>query len=185
MDQPPESGFSGQAELRRLRVDDAAGLYAIISESREHLAPWMPWASGQDLAGTAAFLARSEEAWRNGEAYEYAVVRDGQVTGSCGLMRRIGPGGLDIGYWLHPAWTGQGLATMSVAALVRWAFELRGTDRVEIHHDAANAASAAVPRRLGFTEVGRAPVQGGPSAPGEGGIDVTWRLRPGEGGHRG
>jgi RimJ/RimL family protein N-acetyltransferase len=39
------------------------------------------------------------------------------VIGSSGLMRRIGPGGLDIGYWLHPAWTGKGLATTAVAAL--------------------------------------------------------------------
>jgi ribosomal-protein-serine acetyltransferase len=185
MEQPPESGISGRVELRRLRVDDAAVLYAVVDDAREHLAPWMPWASGQDLAGTAAFLAASEESWRSGEAYEYAILRDGELAGSCGLMRRIGPGGLDIGYWLHPAWTGRGLATTSAAALVRWAFELPGIDRVEIHHDAANTASAAVPRRLGFTEAGRAPVQGGPTAPAETGIDVTWRLLAGGSGDRG
>ncbi|WP_189035470.1 GNAT family N-acetyltransferase [Streptomyces daqingensis] len=176
MEQPPESGTFGRVELRRLRVDDAAALHAVVEGAREHLVPWMPWAAEQDLAGTTAYLAASEEGWRSGEAYGYGILCDGELAGSCGLMRRIGPGGLDIGYWLHPAWTGRGLATTSVEALVRWAFELAGIDRVEIHHDAANTASAAVPRRLGFTEAGREPVRGGPTAPGETGIDVTWRL---------
>jgi RimJ/RimL family protein N-acetyltransferase len=65
---------------------------------------------------------------------------------------------------------------MAVAALVRQGFELPGIDRIEIHHDEANHASGAVPRRLGFTEVERVPVPEGPTAPGEVGIDVTWRI---------
>ncbi|MFH8369823.1 GNAT family N-acetyltransferase [Streptomyces sp. NPDC018031] len=58
---------------------------------------------------------------------------------------------------------------------------LPGIDRIEIRHDAANRASAAIPRRLGFTEVGRVRVSAQPLAPGEVGIDVTWRLPTGRG----
>jgi ribosomal-protein-serine acetyltransferase len=72
-------------------------------------------------------------------------------------MRRIGPGGLEIGYWLHAASTGRGLATAAVAALVGQAFALPDIERVEIVHDQANIASGAIPRRLGFTEIQRAP----------------------------
>ncbi|MFF1482503.1 GNAT family N-acetyltransferase [Streptomyces sp. NPDC058301] len=91
-------------------------------------------------------------------------------------MRRIGPGGLEIGYWIHPAWTGQGLATMAAAALLREAFRLPGVELVEIHQDEANKASGAVPRRLGFTEIGRQPRSEEPTAPGEVGVEVIWRL---------
>ncbi|MGW6925641.1 GNAT family N-acetyltransferase [Streptomyces sp. NPDC054950] len=105
--------------------------------------------------------------------------RGGVVVGSCGLHRRIGPGGLDIGYWLHHAWTGKGLATMAAAALVQAGRDLPGIDRIEIHHDAANSASGAVARRLGFTEVERVRVPGGPEAPGETGVQVRWRLQTG------
>ncbi|MEP7026597.1 MAG: GNAT family N-acetyltransferase, partial [Actinomycetota bacterium] len=57
------------------------------------------------------------------------------------------------------------------------AFTLPGIDRVEIVHDAENVASGAVPRKLGFTEIGRRP---GPpeeqQAAGRETIDVVWRL---------
>ncbi|MCK7625127.1 GNAT family N-acetyltransferase [Streptomyces sp. RS10V-4] len=99
------------------------------------------------------------------------------MIGSCGLMRRIGPGGLEAGYWLHPGWTGRGLATMTAAGLVDQAFHLAGPDRVEIHHDAANTAGGAVARRLGFTEAERRPSPDtGPAAPGGNGIDVIRRM---------
>lgn len=122
-------------------------------------------------------LHRAERAdWASGDAYQYAITSDGVVVGSCGLVRRIGPGGLEIGYWLRPADTGRGLVTAAAAALVREAFALPEVDRVEIIHDLANTRSAGVPRRLGFTEVGRRASRRLPAAPGESGIEVMWRL---------
>src|SRR6266540_3255034 len=72
--------------------------------------------------------------------------------------------------------TGRGLVTAAAAALVREAFALPEVDRVEIIHDLANTRSAGVPRRLGFTEVGRRASRQLPAAPGESGIEVVWRL---------
>ncbi|MFI0778923.1 GNAT family N-acetyltransferase [Streptomyces sp. NPDC021212] len=176
MGHPAETLRSGQVELRRWRMSDLEPLRRAIEESLDHLKPWMPWAAVQERQRTAAYLERSEREWEAGESYGYAIITEGTVIGACGLMRRIGPGGLDIGYWLHPAWTGRGLATLAVAALVRQGFALPGIDRLEIVHDEANRPSAAIPRRLGFTEVARHQVPGGPTAPGEVGVDVIWRL---------
>jgi hypothetical protein len=81
-----------------------------------------------------------------------------------------------MGYWLHPEWTGRGLATMSAAALLHQRFALAGIDRIEIHHDAANLASGAIPRRLGFIEVERRQAPDGPATPGEVGVEVIWRA---------
>lgn len=173
---PPELLPAHPAELRRWRREDADALHGVIRESREHLVPWMPWAAGQGPRETEEYLARCDEEWESGEAYMYALTVGGAVRGSCGLMRRIGPGGLEIGYWLHPAWTGRGLVTRSVGALIAAARALPGVDHVAVHHDEANTASAAVPRRLGFTEISRSPAEGGPATPGENGVDVVWRL---------
>ncbi|MFG1665053.1 GNAT family N-acetyltransferase [Streptomyces sp. Y7] len=123
------------------------------------------------------FLAHSAEAWASGQEYNYAITSGGIVVGSCGLHRRIGPGGLDIGYWLHHAWTGKGLATMAAAALAQAGRELPGIDRIEIHHDEANSASGAIARRLGFRKFDRVRVPDGPEAPGETGIHVIRRLQ--------
>ncbi|MGI5248333.1 GNAT family N-acetyltransferase [Actinacidiphila glaucinigra] len=167
---------SDQAVLRRWRTGDLDALDRAITESLEHLMPWMPWAADHGRHRTAGFLAGSHEEWATGEAFAYAITTDGTVIGGCGLHRRIGAGGLEIGYWLHPRWTGRGLATGAVAALVDEGFTLPGIERLEIHHDAANAASAAVARRLGFAEVARVPEPEGPSTPGEVGIEVVRRL---------
>jgi RimJ/RimL family protein N-acetyltransferase len=100
----------------------------------------------------------------------------GRLAGAASLMARIGPGGLELGYWLHPDHVGQGVATRASSLLVAEAFRT-GAERVEIVTDVANTRSAAIPRRLGFTLVDRRPPQE-PVTPGEDGLDVIWRLRP-------
>jgi RimJ/RimL family protein N-acetyltransferase len=67
-------------------------------------------------------------------------------------MPRIGPGGLEIGYWIRASATRQGIATESSAALTRVGLEVCCADRIEIRIDPGNEASLGVPRKLGFTE---------------------------------
>jgi len=156
MEQPPETLTRDQVLLRRHRADDADALEATIGQSLEHLLPWLPWAAAHSRANVEDYLARVRQNWDSGTVFDYAITADGGVlVGCCGLMRRIGPGGLEIGYWIHPGWTGRGLVTMAAGALTRAAFALPGTTHVEIHRDEANEASGAVARRLGYTEVSR------------------------------
>ncbi|WP_393072590.1 GNAT family N-acetyltransferase [Streptomyces sp. LN704] len=176
MEEPAEVLSSGRVELRRWRMSDLDALDRAIYESLDHLVPWMPWAADSGRQQTSDFLARNQEEWKTGQTFGYAITSDAAVIGSCGLMRRIGVGGLEIGYWLHPHWTGRGLATTAAAVLVRQGFQLADVDRVEIHHDVANATSGAVARRLGFTEVERIQAPEGPQAPGEVGTDAIWRM---------
>nr|WP_277349613.1 GNAT family N-acetyltransferase [Planosporangium thailandense] len=163
--------------MRRWRDDDLDTVLRAVTESLDHLAPWMAWAAdGYGREDAALFLEKSAADWRTGTAYNYAIVApDGAVVGACSLMSRIGPGGLEIGYWLHPRYTGRGIATRAAAALVAEAFRL-GAVRVEIVHDAANERSGAIPRRLGFVEVARRRPPQEPVTAGEVGEDVIWRL---------
>lgn len=178
MDHPPEELRRGDVLLRRWRLDDAATVDRAVTESLDHLLPWMPWAAHHSRAMSVEFLEQAERDWAEGTSFNYAITHQGTtVVGSCGLMGRIGPGGLEIGYWLHHAWTGQGLATLAAATLRDQAFMLTGIDRVEIHHDEANTASAAIARRLEMTEVERRPREGGPQAPADVGVEVIWRQQ--------
>lgn len=176
MVQPAEILRTDRVELRRWRADDAEVVDRVVTESLDHLLPWMPWAAGHNRDTAVGFVTRCEQEWAEGQAYNYAISDGASVIGSCGLMRRIGPGGLEIGYWIHRGWTRRGFATAAASALIRQAFALPAVDLVEIHHDEANKASGAVPRRLGFTEVERRPVPDGPTSPGEVGVEVIWRL---------
>jgi ribosomal-protein-serine acetyltransferase len=164
----------GPVTLRRWRGSDLDAVYRAVTESMDHLSPWMPWAAGYTQQSAAEFLAKSERDWADGTEYGYAIITERALAGSCGLMARIGPGGLEIGYWVHQAYTRRGLATAASAALVDQAFRLPGVDRVEIVHDELNVASGGVPRKLGFTEAGRRPLEQ-PTPQGTG-VGVVWRL---------
>jgi ribosomal-protein-serine acetyltransferase len=168
-----EKLVAGPVVLRRWRLADADVLYHVVSESLEHLAPWMAWAAyGYSTTDASTYVARCDEQW--GIDFDYAVIGPGEaVIGSCSMMHR--PGGVEIGYWLHPGHTRRGYATAVAAALAAEAFRI-GAGHVEIVHDLANAASGSIPRRLGFVEVERRPPQEERTS-GESGVDVVWRLR--------
>jgi RimJ/RimL family protein N-acetyltransferase len=78
---------------------------------------------------------------------------EAECLGGSGLHPRIGPGGLEIGYWIRAGATRQGIATeSSAAALTRAGFEVCGADRIEIRIEPRNDPSFGIPRRLGFVE---------------------------------
>jgi RimJ/RimL family protein N-acetyltransferase len=152
---PPETiELPGDGVLYRIRESDADQVGVAVRASLEHLRPFMPWATEAGAAPQAqrTHARESEQQWAQDVAYLYTLRRapDGPVLGTFGLHNRIGPGGLEIGYWLHVDATGQGYATRAAAALTETALALAGISRVEIHTDEDNKASAAVPQRLGY-----------------------------------
>ncbi|MEU8926421.1 GNAT family N-acetyltransferase [Kitasatospora sp. NPDC048545] len=167
----------GEVTLRRFAGEaDLPEFFTVIEESLEHLRPWMPWVAEHSRAKTAEYLGARADRWASGQDYAYAIVLDGAIVGATGLYRREDSPAdvLEIGYWLHPAVTGRGLATRAAAALVDEAFRLPGIACVDIVHDPANRASGAVPARLGFTVHLRRTAEA--VAPAESGEEQVWRL---------
>ena len=163
-------------ELRQWRVEHADAQARAIEESLDHLRPWMAWAAEWPKPrGAQLEMLREWEQRRLVGTDEFlGVWLDGELVGSCGLHYRIGSGGVEIGYWIHPAHLRRGLATEVARQLCERAFTDPAIERVEIHHDRANAASGGVPRKLGFELVG--DTRRGPLAPGEEGVERVWRL---------
>ena len=166
----------GGLVVSRWRVADAALLGEAVAQSVEHLRPWMPWIAEEPvpLEQRRERIAGWERDWRAGGDLVMGIFVDGSVAGGCGLHRRIGPGGIEIGYWVHPRFVRRGIASTVAGLLTDAAFARAELDRVEIHHDKANEASAGVPRKLGFRLVRE--VADRPQAPSEVGISCEWRL---------
>ena len=97
------------------------------------------------------------------------------MLGSFGLMRRQGPGTIEIGYWVHVDEIGRGLATLASATLTNTSLALDGVATVYIRCDERNVRSAAVPRRLGYRL--DVTTSGAPEAPGESGRLMIWSRR--------
>ena len=114
----------------------------------------MPWAKHepQTLAQKVELLREFRGQFDLGANSVYAIfdAAEERVLGGSGLHSRIGPGALEIGYWIRADAVGQGYATESTAALTRVAFEVADVERVEIRCAPANLASAAIPPKVGY-----------------------------------
>jgi RimJ/RimL family protein N-acetyltransferase len=144
--------------VRCYNPSDAGMLADSVTESVEHLKPWMPWAYNEPepLAVKIDRLKRFRGEFDLGEDYIYGIFNqeESRLLGGTGLHTRIGDEQLEIGYWIHKDFINQGLVTESTAALVKVAFEIIHIHRLEIHCDPGNLASAAIPRKLGFMHEG-------------------------------
>ena len=167
---PPYRIETSRLAIRCYDPGDAPLLKEAIDSSLEHLRPFMPWIDDepQPLEEKVELLRRFRAAFDACDNFIYGIFdpEEREVLGGAGLHPRIGPGGLEVGYWTRASRTREGIATEVSAALTRVAFELSGADRVEIRIDPANTASLAVPRRLGFPEEARLRRRL-PSRPGE------------------
>jgi RimJ/RimL family protein N-acetyltransferase len=142
--------------VRGYEPRDAGPLKEAIDSSLEHLRPWMPWAhqEPQTLEDKAELIEQFRVNFDAGDNFTLGIFNadEAEVLGGTGLHPRIGPGGLEIGYWVRASALRQGIATESAAALTRAGFEVCGADRIEIRIEPRNAASFGIPRKLGFLE---------------------------------
>jgi len=140
--------------LRCWSPEDAPAWRAAVDESNRHLRPWIPFMKDEprSLEETAEWLRSLRALFDSDQAWRYGVFDrgEGELLGENVLLRRVGPGGLEVGYWTRAGRDGRGYATEATAAMVRAAFELWGAERVEIHCAPGNLASAAIPAKLGF-----------------------------------
>ena len=151
---PPDAVTHDGITLRRWTPELAPAMVAAVTESLDHLRPWMPWAQEPPTLDAQLTRAReASEAFDAGRDFAYAITPAGRtdtILGSCGLHGRQGPHTLEIGYWVHPAHVRQGIATKVVHALTKIARAM-DVPRVEIRCDEANTASAAVAAKASFS----------------------------------
>jgi RimJ/RimL family protein N-acetyltransferase len=155
----PGPAYRIETERLVIRCWNPGDVYLLreaIEASVDHLLPWISWAADEprELQERLELLRSNRSKFDRNEEFVYGIFdsEEKRVMGGTGLHTRIGPGGLEIGYWIRKDAVHQGLATETAAALTQVAFEVESVNRVEIHCDPQNVASAAVPRRLGFTE---------------------------------
>lgn len=141
--------------LRCWSPEDAPALRLALDESDQHLRPWIPFMKDEPrtLQQTTDWLRLHRSNFDANQIYRFGVFNKtgGSIIGENMLLNRVGPGGLEVGYWTHVNQGGLGYATESSGAMIRTAFEVYGVDRVEIHCATGNTASAAIPAKLGFT----------------------------------
>lgn len=153
--------LSDDVSLRVLRLSDAAGLAAAYVRNRAHLAPWEPARAEEYYAEAwqAADLARRLESSEAGECYPLGLFSGDLVVGRFNLAGIVrGPfQSAGLGYWVDVNYTGRGLASAAVSALVAAARDELGLHRIEAGTLLHNTGSQRVLLKAGFQHIGTAP----------------------------
>jgi ribosomal-protein-alanine N-acetyltransferase len=145
-------------EIRRLTLDDAAELSAVIRANRSYLEPWEPLRDSAFYteAGQRKFIA---DQIGQENSVPHVILEDGRIVGRINLNNIIrGPFlSVSVGYWVARETAGRGVASAALATVVRAAFTEHGLHRVEAGTLLHNVRSQRVLERNGFERFGMAP----------------------------
>jgi len=142
---PPARIETERLVLRTYEERDIPAFTELLESSREHYR-FISFFYEEDPADR---VRRSRQQFLSGESFPYVAFAGDRLIGGCGLLPRIGPGALEIGYHVGADATGHGYATEMAATLIDVAFDVCGVERIELHIDPENIASIRVAERLG------------------------------------
>lgn len=147
---PPLPVRTERLVLRHPTVEDTDDAYAYLSRSDvcEYLLRG-PFTRGE----VAAELRRRAD--NPAHRLSLVIEHEGTVIGDLMLvLEKPGYDKAEVGWVIHPAYAGRGLATEAARALIDLAFSHYGVHRVRAELDARNLRSAALAARLGMRQEG-------------------------------
>jgi len=146
--------------LRQPAMLDYPAWAELRARSRDHLAPWEPQWSRDELARSAyrRRLRLYQREQRDDLTYAFFLFRDGDDVLLGGLtfsnVRRGVTQAATLGYWIGLPFTGKGFMQRAVRSIVPFAFDELRLHRLEAACLPHNAPSIAVLERNGFQPEG-------------------------------
>lgn len=151
--------ISKALELRLLDLSHRDDLFTLVDRNRNYLREWLPWVDAtRSPADLESFLKSAINQRESNRGPQYAVFYEAVMCGLCGfhpfdLNNKVA----SIGYWLSEEYSGKGIITLSVKALLEVGFREHGLNRIEIACATQNTRSSAIAERLDFNFEGVLP----------------------------
>ena len=145
-----------ETEIRLFAEQHADRLFALVDENREYLREWLPWVDTTKTAeDTKKFIKGTLEQFAANEGFAAGLWHRSEMAGTIGFHRIDWPNQkAEIGYWISARFQGKGIVTRAARALVDYAFNELGLNRMEIRCAEGNKKSRAIAERLGFHQEG-------------------------------
>ncbi|QKG85224.1 GNAT family N-acetyltransferase [Kroppenstedtia pulmonis] len=146
----------GPAFLTLLQREHARPLFRLIDANRSFLQPWLPWMNRiLTVSDMENYILSSLSRFHLKQEAHFGIWYKGELAGSVTVERIDSVNQVaEIGYWLAPAFTGNGIMTKAVQRLIDYLIQERRINRVEIRTEATNRSSQTVALRLGFCHEG-------------------------------
>jgi RimJ/RimL family protein N-acetyltransferase len=133
--------------LRALRIDDAPVLHAWLSDER--VMRYWSTKPHRTIDETMDWVRLSLAEMGAGNAHDFLVLHGETPVGRVAFWA-----GNEVGYFIDPAFWGQGFATEALGALSTYGFDRLGFTEIRAEIDPDNAASLRVLEKLGFRRTG-------------------------------
>ena len=154
---------SGRVGLRPLSTRDSRAWNEIRRRNADWLRPWEATVPPGDTTAPRNFRALVRDLQRQARqnrALPFAVTVDGAFAGQVTVTNIVGGSARwgQIGYWIDRRHAGQNVIPTAVALVVDYCLAELRLHRIEVAIRPENSASLRVVEKLGFPEVGYAPV---------------------------
>lgn len=157
---------AGTYYLRQYRADDRLDDRPALIEAfaDPEMRRFVPQYTVRTLGQADDYIAARNEGWQSDKRCTWVIAEPttGHLIGEVGLKNLDLEGHFgEIAVWVHPTARGNGVATTSVDAAVRFGFGALELNAIDYVSAETNAPSAEVARRCGFTLLGRTVSQNG------------------------
>ena len=146
--------------LRRIKSSDVEDIYEYASDP---LVPkFLLWYPHPDRRYTKYYFNHINTKYRNAEFYDWGVVFDGKMIGTCGFSHLdVENNSGEIGFVLNRKYWGLGIATEAAQRVIKFGFEELDLRRIYIRYMTENTASRHVAEkcRMRFEGVQKDGVQ--------------------------
>ena len=140
------------AHLELLQTHHAIEIFNLIDANRAHLREWLPFVDGTlSVEDTKRFREAGAQRYARDGSFDMGIFDGGALAGVIGLhWIHMGNRSTSLGYWLGAEFTGRGLMTRSVNAVLEQCFAQLNLNRVSSAAAVGNISSNAVLTRCGF-----------------------------------
>ena len=143
-------------ELRLIEERHAEEYFQLTEQNRDYLKQWLSYLDAhRSVEDVRRVLRGNLVGFADGTRLNPGIWFEGKLAGIAGYDRiNSFDREADLSYWLAANLQGKGIVTKSCRALLDYAFDELGLNRVEVRCATGNRKSRAIPERLGFTEEG-------------------------------
>ncbi|MBC7388826.1 MAG: GNAT family N-acetyltransferase [Opitutaceae bacterium] len=141
-------------ELKPLALSDADALWPYVSNSE--ISKLMAWDAHQNIETTISFLQGVQKNFDDGKTISWGIHFEGNIIGIFSLIsilkshRSLTFDKAELAYWIGPEFAGKGYMTEAGEAVLHFAFETLGLNKIYVGHHAGNDKSKGLIERLNF-----------------------------------
>lgn len=150
--------YTKRLMIRPMMPGDGEKIFEAVEESRDAIAPWLPWVDNVKKWEDSEITARKFYAdFIQRNSFNFVIFQEDKFIGGCGFngVNWSIPSAA-VGYWCRLTAQRQGFIREAIAAQIQYGFKVMGLKRISLLCNDENERSINIAENLGFELEARA-----------------------------